>query len=199
MSHPCPRWYRIYFTNAKTHLVPGSLREALLSDMEKRGCVPNIQLAEDLARNDESESKNPVARTKRFGLDGGGMIHMDEPWVTLRIFNLDLEIRCVEVQMFLAEAQRYQERYFLGKVPYFKNHSHWHCAVFTPVQQEEFIRQMKKALPEAQAKAYEFFSTHLTPHQVLEELQGLQKAGGARVSERSWTDSYARTNDATKN
>lgn len=199
MSHPCPRWYRIYFKDAKTHLVPGSLREALLSDLEQRGCVPNAQLAEDLARNSEDKSPNPVARTKRFCLDGGGMIHIDEPWIALRVFNLDVEIRCVEVQMFLAEAQRYPERYFPGKVPYFKNHSRWHCAVFTPTQQEEFIRQMKKILPEAQAKAHEFFSTQLTPHQVLEEMQGMKKAGGAKVFERSWTDSFARNNDVTNN
>lgn len=165
MSHPCPHWYRIMFQSAMTHLVPGSLRADLIHELTERGHPPHSTL----------EATDPtyaaIRRVHDYGLDSGGMAHMEEPLVGFRLHNLTLQFRCSDVLHFLLRAQRYEVRHFASGRPYYKHHGSYHALVFTPTQHRRYLAGLEALLPEAEATAHAFFHDKKSPIEILRDAQ----------------------------
>lgn len=167
MSHPCPHWHRIMFVDAKTHLVQGALRDDLIADMTARKHPPNTTY-ENSDRVDAPKWR-AVERVRTYGLDLGGMVHIDEPDVTIKIDNLPLEFRCTQARDVLQQAQRAPERTFASGRPYHKLHGSWHCLVLTPRHHRMLLLALEKAVPEAEAEGLAFYADRRSPIEVLRD------------------------------
>lgn len=150
MGHPCPHWHRIMITGAMTHLVPGSLRQDLITEMTARGHPPM-----DLG------GYPAIKRVHDYGLDAGGAGFADEPCIGFRLFNLPLEFLCSHVALFVKRGRGYKERRFASGRPYYKHHGAHHALVFTPAQHRRYMAGMEDILPRAEEMAEKFFASKL--------------------------------------
>ncbi len=186
MSHPCPKWYRIMFHNAKTHLVQGALRADLLADLAARSSTPNTAL-EGHAGPDYAAIK----RVRAYGLDSGGMCYADEPFVGLQLDNLPLEFPCSFVLSLRLQAEALPLRYFASSRPYVKLHGSFHCLVLSPRQHRQLVAKLTALTPKAEETAAVFFASKRAPGEILRDIAAKQR--GLDPADLGPPENFART------
>ena len=148
-------WHRITFGQGrtKTHTAPGCLLADLIDDLRKRGHEPAPILRPPYDGDVEIEYRSPVLRTRMWCLDMGGMVCTDEPWITVRVDNLPIEVRACDVRDHVQRLARYEVRRFSSGRAYYKIHGWMHCIVLLPRQfravghgLEELVRGCHQAL-----------------------------------------------------
>lgn len=165
-------WHRITFEGGtKTHCVPGCLLPDLVEDMTSRGHPPTPVSAVETA---PPEYRQAIRRRHgEWSLDPGGMLHRDEPWITLRIDNLPVEVRACTVRDYAESLRRYKERMFTSGRRYFKIHGAWHCLVLLPRQFHWFLAALVEETPRAEAESTAFWRGQKTVDDVLREANAM--------------------------
>ena len=131
-------WWMLVPDRAKTHYVPDSLHDALVSNLRDRGHPAS------------SNSKlHKVVDTG--GIDTGGSIMVDvQNWMEFDIEGLEFSFRASEIEIFLIQLRDLKERLELGTV-YYKLHGAYQCLCLLPAMRDRLITDMSARLGEANA------------------------------------------------
>lgn len=138
----------------KPHLVPSSLRPALLADLRDRGSNVN---------------HTPKVSTE-FNIDEPGMIAVGRPWEDFRLPGLSISIPSEDCATFLLRLSALEGRRFANGLAYYKLHAWNRCMVLRPWHLISLEAQMKGSLASAELRARVFWADRETPAQVLRKV-----------------------------
>ena len=188
-------WHRITFGQGrtKTHTAPGCLLADLIDDLRKRGHEPAPILRPPCDGDVEIEYRSPVLRTRMWCLDMGGMVCTDEPWITVRVDNLPIEVRACDVRDHVQRLARYEVRRFSSGRAYYKIHGWMHCIVLLPRQFRAFTAGVEASVEHAEAESAAFWRGKKTWNDALREanaraigapIESMPRLAGAHPADR---------------
>lgn len=133
------KWYIAIYENAKTHYFPEILKDAILTNLENRGCT----LYRDFPGGNLKE-------VREIGLSLMQPCMTDTSWMPHLLPGVVFNTETREMEFFLDEIKNSPIRLELG-TPYYKIHGKFHCVCLIEEHRNMLIKSMEEKLEEARA------------------------------------------------
>lgn len=173
------RWYWMHAGEWVGHVVCGALRVAMIADLRKRSLDDGR--AFEITKLEHLNARPPKASTVHVFFDLGGLMYTNAPREIVDVQGLRLRIPSDNVASMITILTELPERRFANGASYFKLHGYARAIVLTPTQREVFLADLRKRLPDAEARATAFYAERDVPSVMLRKANA--KAHGVPLDE----------------